>query len=271
MHLHFASSFGFDNVYPRFAQERGKVVSGQLYVGLKGFLETLELHLGHVHIDIHDALRVSQYKKAIQRAVQEDGSLYITDSFSTDAWGSARQLLLWRDELQLGLWDFKCDDPTQKRLCTLSIVESHIDELAYGVNDRWRNIIEVISERNTIPIKELTIYESQSYIHPFFIHLSQMLSEKGVAIHWHEHNYEIGEDDLGAFSRKLSNSSLEKVEAHGDGSLIVIEADNEQLIADTLAIQLDKTDDETLLLLPCLLYTSPSPRDKRQSRMPSSA
>ena len=26
-----------------------------------------------------------------------------------------------------------------------------------------------------------------------------------------------------------------------------------------------------LTLLPCLLYTSPSPRDKRQSRMPSSA
>ena len=25
------------------------------------------------------------------------------------------------------------------------------------------------------------------------------------------------------------------------------------------------------LTLPCLLYTSPSPRDKRQSRMPSSA
>ena len=25
------------------------------------------------------------------------------------------------------------------------------------------------------------------------------------------------------------------------------------------------------MLLPCLLYTSPSPRDKRQSRMPSSA
>ena len=26
-----------------------------------------------------------------------------------------------------------------------------------------------------------------------------------------------------------------------------------------------------LVILPCLLYTSPSPRDKRQSRMPSSA
>ena len=27
----------------------------------------------------------------------------------------------------------------------------------------------------------------------------------------------------------------------------------------------------SILLQPCLLYTSPSPRDKRQSRMPSSA
>ena len=29
--------------------------------------------------------------------------------------------------------------------------------------------------------------------------------------------------------------------------------------------------DETVYLMGCLLYTSPSPRDKRQSRMPSSA
>ena len=33
----------------------------------------------------------------------------------------------------------------------------------------------------------------------------------------------------------------------------------------------DLTLDEALVLLSCLLYTSPSPRDKRQSRMPSSA
>ena len=33
----------------------------------------------------------------------------------------------------------------------------------------------------------------------------------------------------------------------------------------------DGTDLEGDVVLPCLLYTSPSPRDKRQSRMPSSA
>ena len=32
-----------------------------------------------------------------------------------------------------------------------------------------------------------------------------------------------------------------------------------------------KTKNENLLVNTCLLYTSPSPRDKRQSRMPSSA
>ena len=41
-------------------------------------------------------------------------------------------------------------------------------------------------------------------------------------------------------------------------------------------IQMEKNDAEDLvivygLLCACLLYTSPSPRDKRQSRMPSSA
>ena len=32
-----------------------------------------------------------------------------------------------------------------------------------------------------------------------------------------------------------------------------------------------KSTDNKILSLNCLLYTSPSPRDKRQSRMPSSA
>ena len=32
-----------------------------------------------------------------------------------------------------------------------------------------------------------------------------------------------------------------------------------------------KTDEKNIVIQVCLLYTSPSPRDKRQSRMPSSA
>ena len=40
--------------------------------------------------------------------------------------------------------------------------------------------------------------------------------------------------------------------------------------ADTLSRVLDHTDRDSMIYA-CLLYTSPSPRDKRQSRMPSSA
>ena len=38
-----------------------------------------------------------------------------------------------------------------------------------------------------------------------------------------------------------------------------------------VAREFRKLDSETPLLLICLLYTSPSPRDQRGSRMPSSA
>ena len=43
--------------------------------------------------------------------------------------------------------------------------------------------------------------------------------------------------------------------------------DMDYLEADDGSVALEKIDDYN----PCLLYTSPSPRDKRQSRMPSSA
>ena len=51
-----------------------------------------------------------------------------------------------------------------------------------------------------------------------------------------------------------------------DGSLDVIDFETYQLdLSDIVAL------DNVLRLKSCLLYTSPSPRDKRQSRMPSSA
>ena len=44
-----------------------------------------------------------------------------------------------------------------------------------------------------------------------------------------------------------------------------------QKTAEKFDIDLDKYTEFVDLVTSCLLYTSPSPRDKRQSRMPSSA
>ena len=51
---------------------------------------------------------------------------------------------------------------------------------------------------------------------------------------------------------------------------VTVSAGNDltQIIDNTIV---DDWDDDELLPKCCLLYTSPSPRDKRQSRMPSSA
>ncbi len=272
MHLHFASSFGFDTVFPRFARDKGDTVHGHLYVGEKEFLDILELHLGAVQIDVHQALRISSYKRAIREALIKEPSLYIERSFETDAWGTAKQLLVWRDELQLGMWDFSFesgeaksaqvqlglfdvsgsssgDDPSLKRLSVLAKVEAHVDDLPYGVNDRWRLIMDVIKSRTSLPIHEVTFYEPEEYIHPFFKQLSILLKEKGVMIHWHRYEYNDDDTDLGKFKLKLATSTNQTVDASGDGSLIVLQADNEQILADALCLHLDKDDDKTLLLL----------------------
>ena len=59
--------------------------------------------------------------------------------------------------------------------------------------------------------------------------------------------------------------------ANGDHKIYVLASG----LKDTEVIGLKKTDigkiKDGALMLTCLLYTSPSPRDKRQSRMPSSA
>ena len=67
----------------------------------------------------------------------------------------------------------------------------------------------------------------------------------------------------------FGNSYLDQIEntSHKNGFYIYLDLDN--LSLDNIFYD-DASNDNTLLK-DCLLYTSPSPRDKRQSRMPSSA
>ena len=57
----------------------------------------------------------------------------------------------------------------------------------------------------------------------------------------------------------IKTSQIQEILVRSASDLIDLEHPNYQFVA------------ARLLLMGCLLYTSPSPRDKRQSRMPSSA
>ena len=81
-------------------------------------------------------------------------------------------------------------------------------------------------------------------------------------------------DDKNALEEKcdiLIPAAMEGVinvdNAHAIKAKVIIEAANGPVTAKADKILRDKG----VFIIPCLLYTSPSPRDKRQSRMPSSA
>ena len=66
---------------------------------------------------------------------------------------------------------------------------------------------------------------------------------------------------------------LKEIKAHknGSGKKLVTRKLKDPSPANVIREKLDLSQDAFASLMGCLLYTSPSPRDKRQSRMPSSA
>ena len=75
----------------------------------------------------------------------------------------------------------------------------------------------------------------------------------------------VGETDISNASRPIKD---EEVAACGDNGIEFIEV----LVAnDALSVVVNPDNDWAECLTICLLYTSPSPRDRTSSRMPSSA
>ena len=243
MHLHFSSSFGFDNVYPKLVTKAAAAKHGELQRGSKGLLEWFEMHLGLKGEDSSDLLRISPYKTAIAKAIEDHPDLYISSSYLVDAWGTTKQLLRWRDELQLALWDFDCDDESLPRLYTLSVVEGYLTDLPPGINDRWRLLLDKLEQKEDLPfLTKMTIYEPEASTNPFFLVLFNVLEQRGVKIIYNEPKYNFDETDLGRFKTKLLNQSkIDKVSPLQDGTLTILRADNAKLIAKALASKLAKS------------------------------
>ncbi len=243
MNIHFSSSFGFDNVYPKLVTKPGVAKHGELQLGSKGLLEWFELHMGLQSGDVSDLLRISAYKKAVAKAVNAHPDVYISASFAVDAWGTAKQILHWRDELQLALWDFDCSDKALPRLFALAIIEGLIEELPLGVNDRWRRLLHALEHRKDVPfLNAITCYEPKDSANPFFLILFKVLEQIGVKISFQAPTYLTDNTDLGKFKINLQSQNKIKAAAPlNDGSLTILKADNAKLIAEVLASQLTKS------------------------------
>ncbi len=244
MIIHFGSNFGFENVYPRLVNKVKSTTHGQIQLGQKGLLEFLELHLGLKQQDVADVLRISAYKKGIALAIEESPNLYFTNSFKLDSWGTTKVLLTWRDELQLGNWNFVCDDVKKERLYALSKIENSLEEMPSGVNDRWRAILgRIIEWPGQLPLDKVFIYEDPEFIHPFFKNLFSRLEKRNVTLEWEHENSMFEESNLGIFKAQLfkqhplnrDSSKIKKLPLLKDDSICIIKADSEKLIADALS------------------------------------
>ena len=81
---------------------------------------------------------------------------------------------------------------------------------------------------------------------------------------------EIGDEDVLAILQKQIKQSQDAIKQFTDGDRADL-AEKEQVHVDNLKDYLPEQLGDDEIASACLLYTSPSPRDKRQSRMPSSA
>ena len=260
MTLHFSTSFGFENVYPLLVSE-GQALHGHQYLGSKGLLEWLELHLGYTQKDVNNAIRVLQYKKVIAKMERETShpELYIWSSFQNDAWKSAKRLLQWRDELVLAHYDFDCQEQKLQRLYALSKIEDAQDgDLPKGVNDRWVDVYEELVSRNENVSRnqnghELIVYEPIHLMHPFFQKLFEALKKNGCSITEKEYDYPVSKNtDLAKVQNKFKEpASKDTLTCQQDGSLAIFHAENEQLLAEAISMYVDKEDlHDTVFVIP---------------------
>ncbi len=252
MKLHYSSTFGFENIYPSLLKNRGEAIAGELYLGKKGLLEFLELHLGLPYRDVNDLLRVKVYETAIRKALEAHPEIYCKASFQTDAWNTAQQLLLWRDDLILTLWDFQCpSSDISDRLYALATIEQYLENLPKGINDRWKLVFQKCATHTRfLPLKELLIYEQEDFYHPFFKKLFKLFESNGIAVHHRKMNWPKSKEitDLAYFKQKLIDpEGHPQRKSKPDGTIEFISSQNDLVLADIIAAQSERGD---LMIIP---------------------
>ena len=95
---------------------------GQPVVGPHGLLGLLEAPLGLAGPSMPAAVRIARYQGRL-RAL-DDGDRFYSRSFARDAWSTAKQLLIWRDELYAAGWQGQPIEGGGARLDTMASLEA---------------------------------------------------------------------------------------------------------------------------------------------------
>lgn len=102
MKIHYSPFFD-GNVYIDY-KKRGNIVFDEIFVGDAGLLSELELRIGLSTKILSQPERIAYYAGVLNKVFQKDPGLFIKGSFETDEFGTASEILRWRDELITAGW-----------------------------------------------------------------------------------------------------------------------------------------------------------------------
>lgn len=126
-------------------------------------------------------VRLCRYYKIVRRWLNEHRDNVLHNSFELAHLSTARQMLLWRDELKMAQWDFRYEDETT-RLGALSAIENI--ECVSGLPDR---IIKVVNklEANKVPAFDnvrIVLNVDRSVLRPLLRRLLDAIERSGANV-----------------------------------------------------------------------------------------
>jgi len=228
-----------DLVFPKSKNTIGNI----FYLGKQGILNFLESHLGLVgHPNNNEHLRIEQYRQALQIHLRSNANIFYKTSFEADQFATSTTLLLMRDELLLGNWNFESDKDVPERLQAIAAVEDIFKDiendlsLAAGYSDRFQAIIKALDTHNQ-PLTHIVLNEPIDHLPQHFQRLLKKLESLGVKISDSKPLEVSTKNSLSVFQKVLKNeiSIDKKYRLENDGSILLIKSKRETHAAAWLA------------------------------------
>ena len=146
--------------------------------GLVSFIKSL---LGIHCEDEAFNVRLCRYYRILRRWLEAHPSNVLYRSFSLAHLSTARQMLMWRDELRMAQWDFHFAD-TDSRLGALAAIEK--TEPIAGLPDRIINVLEQLenTERNAFDDITVVLNVERRTLRPLLGRLLDALEQCGATI-----------------------------------------------------------------------------------------
>lgn len=196
---------------------------GRLVVGPAGLLGDLELRLGLTAAAEDRPLRVARYSARLAKLAPA-GRFY-SASYTVDSWGTASQLLDWRDQLVESGWDGAPIADGGARLEQLAELERPDGEalFASAAGDRLREVAALLVTGRQVPYRELTLVEPEVAWPGRWRAIFTLLAERGCRLVRWQPSLPLadGATDLGRLQRQLLHGG-DFVPPSGDGTLLFL-------------------------------------------------